>query len=686
MGWLAPSLLAGFLAITVPVVIHMINRERKETVQFPSLMFLRKIPYRSVRRQKLRHLLLLAMRCLAVAIVVAAFARPFFESKAPAAATTSDGRDVVVLLDRSYSMAHGGRWQRAQDAVRTLASQIRAVDRFSVVAFGATAQQVVEPTSSVSRVESVVSTLKPSSEPTKYAAGFRMAGQILSASELPRKEIILISDYHRYGWTANDDVSIPTKTAVRTIDVSRKENADVAVASVSVARTATGDRARATVTARATNLGAEPRTVEATLDFAGRRVDAKRVTIPARATSQIAFAGAAIPTAAARGVVRITADSQPSNDVFHFVIAEDAGASALIIEPSPRGRQNQSLFLSRALSVADDPPVRVDVKPVSAVAPADLRGRTLIVLNESELPIGTLGSQLRARVSGGGALLFIVPGERVFTAVPPEWRAVLPATIGPIVTRGDGGRWGSVDFSNALFEPFRASRAEFSSVAVSRYRSLAAADSAQVIARLDDGAPLLVERAVGVGRILLWAGTLDATWNDLPFHPLWVPFAHQLARRSMAGRESRSWFTAPHVLDLASEGDVVVESPSGVRTRMMPDSQRTSLELKERGFYEVRAGATAIGAGRPIAVNVDLAESDLSHADPAELVAGVTSRGNPSGTPGSPTFAGTSEELERRQSIWWYLLIAALILLAAETLLSNRLSRRSLDQPVTGVS
>jgi hypothetical protein len=87
MGFLAPALMAGLLAIAIPVVIHMINRERRETVVFPSLMFLRKVPYKSVRRQKQRHLLLLALRCLAIAIMVAAFARPFFDRQIAAAAT-----------------------------------------------------------------------------------------------------------------------------------------------------------------------------------------------------------------------------------------------------------------------------------------------------------------------------------------------------------------------------------------------------------------------------------------------------------------------------------------------------------------------------------------------------------------------------------------------------------------------
>jgi hypothetical protein len=513
-----------------------------------------------------------------------------------------------------------------------------------------------------------------------------MAAQVLGSSELPRKEIVLISDFHRSGWSPNDDVPLPPGTTVRNIDVSRKEAADVAVASVSVARTESGDRAQATVTARAMNLGDSARTVEAALELAGRSVDRKRVTIPPRSTAQVVFASAPVSSVVTRGIVRITPDSQPSNDAFHFTIAEESGAAALVVEP-PRPRANQSLFLTRALAVADEPAVRVTTRSREALTASDVRGKTLVILNETDLPDGDAAQRLRAQIRNG-AMLIIVPGERGTLGVTEQWRPFMPATIGTVTDRGAGGRWASVDYSNALFEPFRASRADFSSVAVRRYRALEpVTDSTQVIARLDDGAPLLVERAVGAGRVLVWAGTLDAAWNDLPFHPLWVPFTHQLARRSLAGREARDWFVAPHVLDLGAEGAVTVESPSGRRVRVSPDSQRTTVELRERGFYEVRSGGTAIGAGRPIAVNVDLAESDLSHMDPAELVAAITDRNSRGATTAANApFLGTAEELERRQAIWWYLLLAALILLAAETLFSNRLSRRSLEQHVTGVS
>ena len=669
MGWLAPAFLAGLLAVSVPVVIHMIHRERRETLAFPSLMFLRKIPYRSVRRQKIRHILLLIVRCLAIAIVVGAFARPFFEKPLVAATATNDSRELVILLDRSYSMGYGGRWARAIDAARSASRGIRAQDHVSLVTFGASASQLVAPTAALARFDATLAKVQPSSEPTRYAAGLRMAAQILTSSDAARKEVVLISDFHKAGVAPNDAVPLPPRAAVRTVDVSRNETADVAVAHVAAAHERDAARGRATVTARLLNLGAEPKTLTASLELAGRSVQSRRVTVPARATAQVVFSPAPVASAV-RGVVAIDADSQPANDRFFFTVADEAGAAVLVAEPAA-ARANQSLFLSRAWAVTDDPPVRATVRDGS-IRDTDLTGKTLVVLNEAELPSGTRGAQLRAFVERGGMLL-IVPGERVVTAAP-EWGAFLPATAGQATSRPEG-RWASTDFSNALFEPMRgAGRADFSTVAVTRYRILTPANGGAVIARLDDGAPLLVERVAGGGRVLMWASSLDAQWTDAPFHPLWVPLVHQFARRSLAGRETRPWFVAPHMLDLSRAGDVVLESPSGEPLRAAADSGRPTVELHDRGFYEMRGPQTAVGAGQPIAVNVDLAESDLSHVDAAELVASITAH-EESGTAGRAALPGTAQELEQQQAIWWYLLLGGLLLLAAETIFSNRLSR-----------
>ena len=103
MNFLSPLFLAGLTALAIPVLIHLINREKKVVVQFPSLMFLHKIPYKSVRRQKIRHLLLLILRCLALALFVAAFARPWFDRSRSTGAGATSARAVVILIGLTMS-------------------------------------------------------------------------------------------------------------------------------------------------------------------------------------------------------------------------------------------------------------------------------------------------------------------------------------------------------------------------------------------------------------------------------------------------------------------------------------------------------------------------------------------------------------------------------------------------------
>src|SRR5690349_22354317 len=104
MSFLTPAFFVGLGAVVIPVLIHLIQRERSRVVLFPSLMFLQRIPYQSVRRRRIRHWLLLAMRCAAIALLVLAFARPFFQQGALAAAAAAGAREVVILLDQSASM------------------------------------------------------------------------------------------------------------------------------------------------------------------------------------------------------------------------------------------------------------------------------------------------------------------------------------------------------------------------------------------------------------------------------------------------------------------------------------------------------------------------------------------------------------------------------------------------------
>src|SRR2546425_10030755 len=110
MSFLAPAFLLGLAALAIPVFIHLIQRERKRVIEFPSLMFVRRIPYQSGRRRRIRHWLLLMMRAAAILMIVAAFARPFLRQASAGAPRPGGRRDSTLWLEQTGDSRVSSRW------------------------------------------------------------------------------------------------------------------------------------------------------------------------------------------------------------------------------------------------------------------------------------------------------------------------------------------------------------------------------------------------------------------------------------------------------------------------------------------------------------------------------------------------------------------------------------------------
>ena len=693
LTFLAPLFLAGIVAAAVPIYLHLVQRERKDSIEFPSLMFLQRIPYRSVRRQRIRHWALLALRCLALLLLATAFARPFFRRDAGVSASGPGAtREVVILLDRSYSMGYGDRWTRAQAAARDAVDGLRPGDRGTLVAFDQSAEALTEPTTDHARLSAAIDRASPGSAGTRYAPALRVGQKLLAESNRPRREVVLVSDFQRRGWEARDDVQLPAGTVLTPADVSDARTADVAVTTATLRRERPGDRDYLVAGARVVNSGeAAIASLAVTLSLNGRAVDTRRVALAPRSAATVNFTRVPIPDGETRGTISAAPDALRADDTFHFTLSPSQELSILVLDPADP-HPNQSLYIRRALELSDAPPVRLTVKGIGQSTGADLNGRSLVVLNDVAFPQGDVGRRLTDFVARGGGLL-VVLGEH---ATPGAWAGttaagLLPGTVGAAVDRtGDAGATlVSVEYAHPVFELFNQPRSgDFATARFFRYRALdmrgvARTDTTAILARFDDGGIALAERSLGAGRVLVWTSTLDNFWNDLALQPVFLPFVHQLARHAARFSEAKAWFTVGEALDLGRQAragggptdeatvELVAQAPSGTRTQLGGRGAPRSLPLREHGFYEVRPLSGTAGSGRTVAVNVDASEADLSHMDPAELVAAVTKQG--AAAQAAAALDATPEETEQRQTLWWYLLAAAVVLLAGETVMANRL-------------
>ena len=139
MGFLAPLFFVALAALAIPVLVHLIQREKKQIQRFPSLMFVQRVPYKSTQRRRIHNWLLLMVRLAALALIVLAFSRPFFTREDPPLPGTG-AREVVILLDQSYSMGYGDHSDRARAAANDSINGLTPADRGSVVLFSSGAE------------------------------------------------------------------------------------------------------------------------------------------------------------------------------------------------------------------------------------------------------------------------------------------------------------------------------------------------------------------------------------------------------------------------------------------------------------------------------------------------------------------------------------------------------------------
>ena len=652
MAFLTPLFLGALLAVAIPIAVHLVQRDRRRVVEFPSLMFLRKIPTQAVRRRAIRHWPLLAIRALAFILLALAFARPFTGGGSGAAAGTGD-RDVVILLDRSLSMGYGDRWARAQAEARTIIAGLAPGDRGTLALFDTEVEFGVRSASDRAGLEQAVGRAAPGAGATRIGAAIRAASGQIETSDLPRREIVLISDFQRSSWDRSPVTGLPPGVAFRTISVADASSSNTALAGLTFERVPVAGGDRVTPTARLANWGTSAAgNRELVLEVDGHRVDSVRVNLGAESVTTRTLAPFTVSGAPARVTARLEADALPADNAFFAVVLPGGRVPVLVIEssnPSPDG----SLYLARAIGVGMDPAFAATVVRADRVTPAQITSAAVIILNDTRVPTGAAARALDTAVRNGAGLLVALGDRSSWGSDDPD---LLPGTLGTMVDRSGtrGGTLGFVEYSHPVFEVFSTPRSgDLAAARVFRYRVLTSPPS--VLARFDDGAVALAERRVGRGTVLAWSSSLDSHWNDLALKPVFVPFVLQALAHLAHYEPPRPWVTV---------GDQVPSAKAGPG-----DDRARAAVVATTGFHEVRDGDTTT----VFAANADPAESDLSSFDPADLAAVV--RGAGGGTESVARRALTGEEQERRQSVWWYLLAAGLLLLVLDGIVASRLPR-----------
>src|SRR5437867_2856551 len=368
MSFLNPFFFIGSVALAIPVLIHLVRREKSEIVPFSSLMFLLKVPKRSIRQQKIKNLLLMALRLLILTLLVGSFARPYLTRPVKPSASTDRNRSIVLMLDNSYSMRYGTNFQRLKAEAGSRIDAMRSGDRMALVAFNESAMPLSTPTSDKNALKAALAALEPSYAGTRYYEAFTLADRIFSQMGGEQRQLVLISDFQRNGWNRSSRESvIGSDVKTETVNLSVANPANVGIDSVSVdppasfTRTYTGR-----VIARIHNHRKDdPVSVPVSISLGDKEVARKTANIAANSTALVEFTGFDLPLGFSKGRVRIEAqDPLMLDNEFLFALERREKLNVLVIDS---GRPRQSFFLRQAYTSSQDLEFATNIMPAQSV-------------------------------------------------------------------------------------------------------------------------------------------------------------------------------------------------------------------------------------------------------------------------------------------------------------------------------
>jgi len=682
MSFLNPFFFIGSIVLAVPVLIHLVRRERSEIIPFSSLMFLLKVPKRSIRQQKLKNLLLMALRILILALLVGAFARPYVTQSATPIIATGQNRGVVLMLDDSYSMRYGNNFDRMKTEAASRIDALGTGDQMALVAFNDNANVLNAPTSDKAKLKAALTTLEPSYGGTRYYEAFSVADRLLSQMTGVDKQLIMISDFQRVGWNRSSRENVigkDVKTEMVNLGVEKSTN--LGIDSVSANPTTFTRTYTDRVIARVHNYNKDQAaTVPVSLSINDKEVLRRSITVSANSTALAEFTGFDLNLGLSKGRVRLetATDPLPVDNDFLFSIDRREKLNILIVDS---GRARQSFFLRQAFTSAPELPYEVSVVAGSSLTPDELAKHAVVVFND----VPRLSNAVTARMD---ELRKGSQGQLVILAENADldwWANYAKLPVKPtrrIFVQKDRGQTSvaisSFDRNHGIFKPFETTaKFTINTAQFFAFVQTEARPNAVVLAKFEDGSPALVESGAQDRGLIVFNSMVDKlSWNDLPLKPSFVPLFHEIVRYLSRYSETRGWYAL-------GEGVPVVGSTENAAAAVIkPDGERLALgELgpgQQRfftpdapGFYETRVGKES----HLIAVNPPASEGNLEAMPPDDLVASVK-RIDGDTQQGDGLFGSdAADDYVRRQRAWWYLLFIALLAVIGEIYLANRSQR-----------
>lgn len=633
MSFIFSGVLWAAAAVVAPIVIHLLLRTRPRTVTLPTMQFVHKTHRASISRHRLKHIILLAMRMLALLLIVFIVARAFLPAyRASAAQQTPTA--LVVVVDNSASMGYRLRGQSLLQRGRQEAADI-------VASLGGGSQVAVHTADGRGGYPAFMADLGFAVEQiqdVRAGEGGRSiahaVGQAIDQAreaELPRREVLVVTDNTARAWAGLADADTEG-VAVAVLDVGVVPDANFALGDIQLSATSLPVGAGLTLQ---TTVGGDHVGGEVVLDARlGRSQKRQQLTVALGQPRRVRLEFQPMQEGTLGGEVRLEPEDPLAADNIRYFTVEVAPAASILVVTGPAPEDPTGRLMADA--VAPRLPggggglVRRRVASETLTA-ADLDGASLVLLANADALRETQWQAVERWVRKGGAL-WAVPGSLTNPAAwnTPAAQKVLPARLGARQTLSPPRRFASPDTTEPMLRGFAdEANPPLTDVSIDQRFALASlAGDARVVLADDAGEPLILTRRIGSGRVVLWATSPARGWSDLArLAGQFVVLVRDTTDALLGAGDRATQYTwgSEVLLDLPPGVDapmVRVHAPGEPEPRMIEANLRqgvVAISADRIGHYTAEFTRGMSMMTRGFSVNVPLAESDLRPVDPDRL-------------------------------------------------------------------
>ncbi len=708
MAFLNPWMLVGLSGVGIPILIHLLNRYRHRELDWAAMELLRRALVVRSRQIRIEDILILLLRCLAVALIALAMARPTLRTGA-----RWFGREaqvgVVLAIDGSFSIGHrpgvNTRFDVAVGRAREVLKTLDAGNPVTLVLMGKQPRIVRRNIGFDPELfEKDLAQLKPLPERLDLECCLEELEELTAELKAPVRECYVVTDAQATTWQELSDKARQSMTNLAELGrlfiltASSESAENVAVSHFELASGTLRQGSMARCVAEVRNCGHQPaERVTATLYLDDKPVDQRVVDrVPAGQTRPVPLFTRFEHTGTARLSVRLGPDPLETDNQRALVATVRERIRVLCVDgdPSDKPYQSETDYLVTALVPRRGPDrSAVEVKRVSwlELSSQRLADHQVVILANVPDVSAKLASALHAFVSEGGGLVVFMGDKVIPRLLNARMRhgadALLPGKLEPLVVPAGGTEGLTLEplsSTHPLSAPIAALPQELVAMArVHRYIRIGLEEGGQALVNLAGAdSPLIAEKVIGRGKVLLFATTADRDWSNLMVHPIGPILIHQAITYLTRQAHERPFTVAePIVLPLpgrTAADSVLVRDPKGGESSLQiterDGTQAIELARPELpGFYEIATDDRA--APLVFAVNVDPTESDVTCLTGEELrrvFTGVEARLFDD----AENIAAAVRESRVGRELWRELLILALLVLVVEAFLAHWFSRR----------